>query len=302
MLEYLASDSSLGFRFVLLVAFALIPLYLLTRVFHAESRSERRADLALFCGSSFLLIPELIYQPQTPEGKEWAVYFLGVRLVIALGAVVFSLWSIQLRRSDQGRGRWKSWAGLAGGLALLLVAGGFYLPSVIPTGSPSKSWVHFHREKNLRLVLPTRDWKEVPVEKGEEANLVKFANLTTKQNIRVQLKNEHENLESAKKLIGKLAEEAGSTQGKTLEETGRTRRGFEFAILTGITHSASKPAFLGRAALLLSDTQETLLVLSEGPLEGSVETFNKTQEEEMREAFTSFVKSINRTMGSTSAY
>lgn len=135
-------------------------LYFLAKAFGAGPRSRRLANLALFCGLTTFVMPEvsLGWSP-----ADWAGLFIGsgvVHLVLGLAGVTLALAALVARR-DGGVGLARPLTG--GAFCLLhLMAGA----SLILFGSwtrPATPWVYQAPDDAYRLTLPSPQWKQAPM-------------------------------------------------------------------------------------------------------------------------------------------
>ncbi len=161
-------------RLIVAGLFALLPVYFLVRALRSGPRSRRFANVALFCGLTAFVMPEITIGLGDGTRAATFVWSGGVRLVVGLIGLVLVVAALVARR-DGGTGVVRPVIGLLFCLLHLAFAVGLMVtgntlryqtpgtPDV--TGTPTDSgsgWTYQPPRAAYRLTLPSADWKEAP--------------------------------------------------------------------------------------------------------------------------------------------
>jgi hypothetical protein len=250
-------------RLVALVLGACLALYFLVRGLSPAPRSRRLANLALFCGLTTFVMPEVALGLLSPERP--GLYFLSgtVRLLTGLTGVALAVAALASRRRD-GTGAGRPLAGLAFSLLHGLAGSGFLLYGWM--ASPSTPWVYQSPDGSFRLTLPSRQWKETPPPSGK--GVVGFVRAIPRMQagvVRVKRPATRDEFRQAAEAFRAYLEANPRQRGQAKSRDGTTAAGNAYAYVTLMdADSEGSPVFVAHS-VVWSPTKEMLVeVVFEG--------------------------------------
>jgi hypothetical protein len=144
-------------RLVATVLFACPACYFLVRGLMRAPRSRRLANLALFCGLTAWVVPEIVLAQATAGRSAVFLASGAVRVLLGLAGVTLAIAALGTRR-DGGVGVVRPLMGA--GFSLLHSVVGEALLLFGSFTRPATPWVYQSPDGAYRLTLPSHDWKE----------------------------------------------------------------------------------------------------------------------------------------------
>jgi hypothetical protein len=150
-------------RLVAVVLFACPAVYFLLRGLGSGPRSRRLANLALFCGLTAFVMPEVALGLSPADHSGLFLASGGVRVLLGLVGIALAVAALVTRRAgDVGVAR--PVTGVSFSLLYLLAGAGLLLYGLL--GRPATPWVYESPAGAYRLTLPSRQWKKSPTTGG----------------------------------------------------------------------------------------------------------------------------------------
>jgi hypothetical protein len=150
-------------RLSAVMLFACPAVYFLVRGLGSGPRSRRLANLALFCGLTAFVMPEVALGLSPTDRSGLFLVSGGVRVLLGLVGIALAVAALVARRNgDVGVAR--PVTGACFSLLHLLAGAGLLLYGLL--GRPATPWVYESPAGAFRLTLPSRQWKKSPTTGG----------------------------------------------------------------------------------------------------------------------------------------
>jgi hypothetical protein len=251
-------------RLVGALLFALPAVYFLVRGLLGGPRSRRFANLALFCGLTAFVMPEMALGLSPAE---WPGLFLAsgvVRVLAALAGLALAVAALVTRR-DGGVGVARPLTGAGFSLLHLLAGGGLLLFGAL--AQPSTPWVYQAPDGAYRLTLPSRRWKESPTTGG--GHVVAFVSpLVPRMQaavLTVRRQQTEADFARAAEASRTRVENNPQLRGQAKFREGTNAAGHRYHYWAGMDSSPDgKPVFVAYSVTWCPDKQMVIDVLFEG--------------------------------------
>lgn len=243
--------------------FACLALYFFVRGLERGPRSRRLANLALFCGLTAFVVPEIALR-FSPAGNSGLFLASGVtRLVIGVIGIAIAtvaLWC----RNDGGVSVVRPVVG--GGFSLLhvIVGAGFVMFSSYAWASTP--WVFQAADGTFRLTLPSRQWRQVA--ETDPEGVVAFVRPLPRMQARVLAVRQQQTEDDFAQAVAAL--NARLKNSRTLREQPQVRGGtkesgdlFRYLTLVDTTPDGN-PVFVGYSVTWCLQKQTVVEVVVEG--------------------------------------
>jgi hypothetical protein len=157
------SSAELLGRLVAVLLVALPALYFLIRGLMPGPRSRRLANLALFCGLTAFVTPEITLGLSPAERPGMFLASGAARVLLALVGIVLGVAALVIRRHGEV-GVARPVIGVGFSVLHLVVGAGLLLFDSFAV--PSKPWVYRSPDGAYSLTLPSQRWKQAPTKEG----------------------------------------------------------------------------------------------------------------------------------------
>jgi len=232
-------------RFLGLLLFAIPALFFLRKAFQPAPVSRRLADIALFCGLSALVLPELVLNLSASSQSTLLLASGIARLILALLGIVLAGVAFA-RRRDGGVGVGRPV--VAAGFCLLHLVVGLGLATQGWMAQPGTPWVYQAPDGAFRLTVPSGHWKQTT---DADGNLT-FVRVLPDMQARVKVKRQQSQKDFVQAAAGFRAfvESEPQRRGRAMFQDGTTAAGNPYSYCT-VMDSADdgRPVFVAHSVV-----------------------------------------------------
>jgi hypothetical protein len=257
------NSAELAGRLVAVLLFACPAVYFLARGLGGGPRSRRLANLALFCGLTAFVMPEMALGLSPANHSGVFLASGAVRVVLGFVGIVLAVVALVTRR-DGGVGVARPITGA--GFSLLHVMAGAALLLFGSFSQPSTPWVYQSPDGTYRLTLPSPQWKQSPTTRG--MGVVAFVRPVPRMQasiLTVKRDQTEADFGRAAEAFRTRVESNPQLRGQAKFRAGTNAAGHRYHYCAGMDSSPEgKPVFVAYSVTWCSRKQMVIEVIFEG--------------------------------------